>query len=217
VQAVTVRDTTAPLVSAPADLTVAASGDLTSVSLGQGTATDLVDGALLPTATPVGPFTAGSHVVTWRATDRAGNTGSATQLVTVVQADNSPPQISPPPDITIEATGRTSAVNIGLALAVDERDGPVTATPSTEGPFPVGVTLVSWSASDTEGNTATAVQRVTVLDSTPPQLDVPADIVVGATGVVTAVDLGEATAIDTVTGRVTPVPDPGGPFMSGLH
>ena len=217
VQSVTVRDTTAPLVSAPAALTVEASGDLTSVSLGQATATDIVDGALVPTATPAGPFTAGSHVVTWRATDRAGNTGSATQLVTVVQADNNPPQISPPPDITVEATGRTTAVNIGQALAVDDRDGPVTATPSTDGPFTVGVTLVTWSARDAEGNTATAVQRITVLDTTPPQLDMPADIVVGATGVVTAVDLGEATAFDAVTGRITPVPDPGGPFTSGLH
>jgi hypothetical protein len=217
VQTVTVRDTTAPLVSAPAGLTVEASGDLTSVSLGQGTAIDSVDGALVATATPSGPFTAGSHVVTWRATDSAGNTGSATQLVTITQADNSPPRITLPADVTVEATGRTTAVNIGQAVAVDDRDGPVTTTPSTDGPFPVGVTLVTWSASDAEGNSATATQRVTVYDSTPPQLEVPADLAVGATGVLTALDLGEAVAYDTVSGNITPVADNDGPFASGRY
>ena len=217
VQSVTVRDTTAPVVNAPANRTVEAGGDLTSVSLGQGTATDSVDGVIVPTVSPAGPFAPGTHVVTWRATDSAGNTGTDTQLVTVTQPDSSPPQITPPPNVSVEATGRTTAVNIGQAVAVDDVDGTVTATPDNDGPFPVGVTIVTWSASDAEGNSATATQRVTVFDRTPPQLEIPGDITTGATGVLTAVDLGEASAYDRVSGNVTPAPDNSGPFASGWH
>lgn len=217
VQTVTVRDTTVPVVSAPADLMVEATGGLTGVSLGQGTAFDSVDGPVVPTASTTGPFTVGTHVVTWQATDNAGNTGSDTQIVTVLQADDSPPQITPPPDIAVEASGQMTSVNLGQAVAVDDVDGPVTATPGTNGPFPVGVTQVIWSASDAGGNTATAIQRVTVYDSTPPQLDVPADLTVGASGVLTAVDPGDATAYDTVSGNVTPWPNNSGPFTSGVH
>jgi hypothetical protein len=217
VQTVTVRDTRAPVVSAPGDRTVEASGDLTSVNLGNGTATDVVDGSIVPTPTPAGPFAVGTHTVTWRATDSAGNTGTDTQRVTVTQPDNTAPSITPPRNVTVEATGRMTAVNIGQAVAVDDEDGTVTARPSTEGPFPVGVTIVTWTASDAEGNTATATQRVTVLDRTAPQLVVPDDISTGASGVLTAIDLGEASAYDVVSGDVTPVADNSGPFTSGWH
>ena len=64
---------------------------------------------------------------------------------------------------------------------------------------------------------ATATQKVTVFDDTPPQLEVPADITIGASGVLTAIDLGEAAAHDAVAGNVTPVPDNSGPFTSGWH
>ena len=217
VQVVTVRDTRAPVVSAPGDRTVEASGDLTSVNLGNGTATDVVDGSIVPTPTPAGPFAVGIHTVTWRATDSAGNTGTDTQRVTVTQPDSSAPSITPPRNVTVEATGRLTVVNIGQAVAVDDEDGAVTARPSTEGPFPVGVTVVTWTASDAEGNTATATQRVTVLDRTAPQLVVPDDISTGASGVLTAIDLGEASAYDVVSGDVTPVADNSGPFTSGWH
>ena len=117
VQTVTVRDTTAPVVSAPADLTVEATGDLTSVSLGQGAAIDTVDGSVVPTASTAGPFTVGTHVVTWQATDSAGNTGSDTQIVTVTQTDDSPPQITPPPDVAVELLHRGRAGDSDVELA----------------------------------------------------------------------------------------------------
>jgi hypothetical protein len=54
-------------------------------------------------------------------------------------------------------------------------------------------------------------------DSTPPVLMVPSDMVVNATGVLTMVDVGVATATDTVDGVVTPTPDKASPFVSGSH
>ena len=45
----------------------------------------------------------------------------------------------------------------------------------------------------------------------------PADLTVGAIGVLTEIDLGQASANDDVSGALTPKPDNRGPFTSGLH
>jgi len=156
-------DTTPPVVTAPANITKEATGPTTPVNLGTGTATDDVDGAITPTASPTGPFAVGVHFVTWSATDAAGNTGSATQKVTIT--DTTPPVVTPPANKTVTATGTHTSVSLGTATATDIVDGTVTATPSTTGPFPVGTTIVTWSATDAAGNTGTATQTVTVTGS----------------------------------------------------
>lgn len=52
-------------------------------------------------------------------------------------------------------------------------------------------------------------------DDVAPQLTVPGDIQVNASGILTAVNLGAATAVDFKDGPVTAVPDSPGPFRSG--
>ena len=214
-QTITVRDTTPPAVTAPADISVIATGTLTGVALGTATAIDLVDGSLTAIPGPAGPYTVGVHMVTWQATDNAGNAGTAQQVVTVTAPDTTPPQITPPPDKTVEATGPLTTVNLGSAVAVDNEDGSLTVTPNNSGPFPPGITLVTWSAADSQGNTATAIQRITITDTRPPVLNIPDDITVGASGFLTDVDLGTATAFDLVSGEVGAVADNTGPFTSG--
>jgi hypothetical protein len=156
-------DTNPPLVVPPPDITVEATGPLTPVDLGTATATDPEDGPLTPTPDTTGPFPVGATVVTWSATDAAGNTGTATQRITVV--DTTPPEVVAPPDVTVLATGGLTVVDLqpALASAVDLVDGPLTPTPGTTGPFPLGTTLVTWSATDAAGNTGSAVQRVEVI------------------------------------------------------
>jgi hypothetical protein len=85
-QNVTVTDTTAPVVTAPADVAAIVSGPTTPVNLnGPGTAVDLVDGPVTPvTPDNVGPFPPGETIVTWAATDAALNTGTAPQTVQVL-------------------------------------------------------------------------------------------------------------------------------------
>ena len=53
-------------------------------------------------------------------------------------------------------------------------------------------------------------------DELPPELTIPADISMGATGRMTEVALGEATATDLKDGALTPTASASGPFMSGL-
>jgi hypothetical protein len=104
---ITVRDTTAPVVTPPADVTVFATGDTTVVTLGTATATDAVGVVSGPSPNPSGPFAPGQHLVTWTATDAAGNVCSATQLVTVrLDFAGFLPPVDPAPVLNTARAGR---------------------------------------------------------------------------------------------------------------
>jgi len=75
-------DDVPPVVTAPSDVQANATGRLTKVALGEATAVDALDGDLVPVADRLA-FLPGASVVTWTATDAAGNEGSATQNVVV--------------------------------------------------------------------------------------------------------------------------------------
>jgi thermitase len=214
---VTVKDQTPPVVTPPPDELVEATGTLTAVNLGTATAMDNFDGPLTPTPSATGPFTVGTHVITWTAVDAAGNVGTATQQIVVTTADITPPVVTPPPDITVEATGPDTSVALGTGTAVDNVDGNLVPTPDTTGPFTVGTHRVVWSAIDAAGNRGTATQTVKVVDTTPPVITVPTAVTVPATGYVTHVTLGQASARDSVSGTVTATAVNPGPFTSGAH
>src|SRR5262249_11222709 len=63
-----------------------------------------------------------------------------------------------------------------------------------------GVTTVNCSASDTRGNTASGSFTVTVKDTTPPAITVPASVSAFATGPAGAVVSYSASALDIVDG-----------------
>ncbi len=160
-QTLTIVDTTAPIVTPPNDIMLEATGATTAVSLGSATATDMVDGIVTPVNPDMsGPFTIGTHTITWTATDNAANTGSAIQTITIV--DNIAPIVTPPVDIVLESTGATTVVNLGTATAVDIVDGVITPTADMSSPFAVSSHTVTWSATDTAGNTGIATQAVNV-------------------------------------------------------
>ncbi|QNJ98286.1 HYR domain-containing protein [Constantimarinum furrinae] len=95
------------------------------------------------------------------------------------------PIISCPMDIMVNNdAGQCSAVvNFGNASAVDPDGGPVTIT-QTMGPpsgsaFPVGDTIIEFTATDQDGDSSTCQFTITVVDNEPPtQFDCPADITV---------------------------------------
>ena len=202
--------------TAPADVEVEATGVTTPVLIGTATAVDDVDGVLTATADNTGPYPVGITTVTWSATDEAGNTGEATQTITVTElviVDTVAPEVTAPANVTVEATGITTTVEIGTATAVDTIDGVLTATADNTGPYPVGTTTVTWSATDAAENTGSAMQTVIVEDTTPPLVTAPEDVTVSAPA--TVADIGSATAIDVVDGAVTPTADDVGPYPVG--
>jgi uncharacterized repeat protein (TIGR01451 family) len=182
---INVVDTTAPVVTAPPDVTVYTGPGATSCSatvsdaqLGTATALDGCEGSLTPqrTGVPAGNvFPIGTTQVTYTATDASGNIGSDVQNVTVV--DNTPPVVTPPANITTTADPNScsATVNPGMATATDNCsvqsiNGTRSDNQPLNAPYPVGTTVITWTATDASGNQATAQQTVTVVDSQAPTL-----------------------------------------------
>jgi hypothetical protein len=116
--------------------------------------------------------------VTYTATDALGATATATQLVTVF--DDTAPSITAPVDVTVGtgagATSGSALVSdslLGSASSIDNCPGAPTIA-RTGVPagnlFPLGATTVAYTATDAAGNTASAVQTVTVVDDTSPTI-----------------------------------------------
>lgn len=209
---ITVRDSTAPEVIAPADITAEATGVLTVVAIGSATANDAVGVTSIGNDAPE-QFPLGTTVVVWRAQDAAGNIGTATQRITV--RDTTPPQLTVPGDRTVEAIGSLTPVDIGHATATDVFT--VTVSHNAPASFPLGLTSVTWTATDANGNSVTGVQKITVIDTTPPRLGLSDDITAEATSRSGAVVSFTNTAVDTVSGNVPVVctPDAGSIFPLG--
>ncbi|MGZ8739504.1 MAG: HYR domain-containing protein [Gaiellaceae bacterium] len=94
--------------------------------------------------------------------------------------DTTKPDVQSPPDIAVEANGPTGAkVNFPNPVAVDLVDGPVpnvSCSPASSSTFGLGTHVVNCSASDSHGNTASASIKVTVADTTPPNLLTPVSL-----------------------------------------
>ncbi|MBM3499848.1 MAG: HYR domain-containing protein, partial [Armatimonadetes bacterium] len=93
----------------------------------------------------------------------------ATQTVTVT--DTTPPSITAPTAASAEqASADGTAVELAGPTVSDVCDADVEVGNDAPGVFPLGDTVVAWTATDDSGNAATAEQTVTVVDTTPPEL-----------------------------------------------
>ena len=195
-QTVTVVDTTAPSITAPDSITIEASGaegNLADVGLGSGS--DTVEVISVTSDSP-DTFPLGVTVITWTATDSSGNSATATQTVTVV--DTTAPSITAPDSITIEASGAEgNLADVGLGSGSDTVEV-ISVTSDSPDTFPLGVTVITWTATDSSGNSATATQTVTVVDTTAPELIVPEDVIVDSFSLENLIEIGDADALDLV-------------------
>ncbi|HEX7334871.1 MAG TPA: PxKF domain-containing protein [Pyrinomonadaceae bacterium] len=182
-QTVTVNESpnVPPTITAPADLTgttavftgpgaTSCGTFISDATLGTATANDNCAGVVVTRiGVPAGNiFPVGDTVITYRATDRVGNFTEDTQTVTVI--DNTPPVVTPPPNITVflplNTTDTSMVVNYPTpATATDNCPGTlnITYSPASGSVFPVGTTTVTASTTDAHGNTGSATFTVTVL------------------------------------------------------
>ena len=146
---------------------------------------------------------AGDHVISAQYSGDTSYTASAASLTQTVNTPT-PPTLSLPPNQTAEATGPGGANVTYTATATDAQDGPLTPTcsPASGSLFPLGVTQVNCSVTDSSGLTASGSFTVTVVDTTPPSLNLPSDITAQATGPAGAAVGYTATATDLVDGSV---------------
>jgi len=107
-----------------------------------------------------------------------GHLNYDTDDVTLTVVDTLPPSLTPPADVTKEAnTTGGYCGDIGMAIASDICDNNVTITNNAPSFFSLGDTTVGWLAKDDSGNEAKAKQKVTVVDTTAPNISAPSDIV----------------------------------------
>ena len=201
-----VVDTTAPVIGAHADVTAeatSASGAL--VTYTSPATSDAVDGAGTAMCLPASgsQFALATTTVTCSAADAAGNHAAQTTF-TVTVRDTTAPTIAAHADVTAEATNASGAlVTYTSPATTDAVDGAGTAMclPASGSQFALGTTTVTCNASDAAGNDATATTfTVTVRDTTPPVLSLPANQTLEATGPNGAVATYTASATDTVDG-----------------
>jgi hypothetical protein len=168
------KDLIPPTITAPANVSVGNDPGLATavVAVGSPVAADncgnpTVSGVRSDGLALDAPYPVGLTTITWTATDATGNTASATQTVTVL--DIEPPvfggaslrAVSP---IQVNATSPNGAV-VTYPVNVTDNVGvtKLSCEPASGSEFPVGNTVVSCTASDAAGNTASNSFSVNVI------------------------------------------------------
>ena len=169
-QTVTVTDREAPQIFLPSNAVVRTDPGLATavVNVGVAHAEDNCSNYTLSDP-PNGVYPVGTTAVVWTARDEAGNTSTATQLVTV--KDLEAPTITLPASITVNATSPSGAFvpfdsfghdNVGVTSFSCTR---VSGTK-----FPIGRTFVSCSAVDAAGNKSVPASLVVNVLGAPEQI-----------------------------------------------
>ena len=150
-------------------------------------------GSPLTTVEYTDTFGFGSEVVTVTVSDGMDEAECSTEVT--VNPDETPPSLSLPAPITLECQGpdgvlaTDGAIVAWLASASvsDACEGPVTLSNDAPAAFPTGAvgdpgTDVTFTATDESGNTTVLSSSVSVEDTTPPELTVPAPITLQCKG-----------------------------------
>ena len=215
---ITVNDVDrAPVLSLPTALTVEATGPNGATVTYSATATDDQDPNPLVTCAPASgsTFAIGNTTVNCTATDSTGHSSQGSFTVAVV--DTTPPALVLPPSTTVEGNTRNGAnVTLPAVTATDlvDADVAIACTPPS-GFFALGDHRIGCQAADDAGNVARGSFTLSVRDTTPPQLTLPADLTVeGNTQGGANVTLPTVTATDIVDAAPTVSCNPASGFFA---
>jgi gliding motility-associated-like protein len=192
IQMITLEDTTAPTFTLPADITLECDQDPNDLNF-TGDVTNENDNC----TNPIGEATYSDNISindpcigatliirTWTLSDACGNINNSVQTITL--EDSTAPTFTVPTDITIECdidpndlsfTGDVINESDNCNNPVGEAtysDNIISNTPCT------GAVVINrtWTLSDDCGNTNSAIQTITLEDSTAPTFTVPIDITI---------------------------------------
>ena len=123
----------------------------------------------------------GETVVTYTATDTAGNEATVSYTITVVDAEA--PTITPLANITVDNEPGLDGAQVGITIPTADDNSAVVSLVNdytdeldASGFFPLGTTDVIYTATDDSGNQSTELVRVLVRDvENPTLIGVPAD------------------------------------------
>ncbi len=119
---------------------------------------------------------------TYTISDACGNSATVTQTISI--DDTTPPAITCPGPYYQNANPNTCIafpVNFGTATVTDNC-GTYTVTSDAPAQFPVGVTTITWTATDACGNISTCEQYVTIYDIQPPVIDCTTTVINATVG-----------------------------------
>ncbi len=217
-QNITVHDTSDPLITCPAVVTITADGGscfASNVDLGTPEVSDNctpVEALDVQNDAPA-TFPVGESIVTWTVTDMSGKYSTCAQLVIVT--DSELPLITASADIDQTADAgvcgaeiiinpATATDNCGVGDPVGVRSDGLSLADS----YPVGTTTIAWNVADIHGNDAEEViQTIIVSDDEAPVITANADITQTAdSGVCGAsIEIIAATATDNCEVQGSPV------------
>jgi PBP1b-binding outer membrane lipoprotein LpoB len=165
---ITVRDTTPPVISPVANITVEASGAAGAVATFAATATDAVGVTSFTSSAASGStFPIGTTTVKLTAKDAAGNSASGSFTITV--SDTTAPALTVPASQVLEATSAAGATATFAATATDAVGvTSLTSSAASGSTFSIGTTTVTVIAKDAANNTSSGSFTVTVRDTTAP-------------------------------------------------
>ena len=200
------NDTTAPIITLNGQAIATVNLNSTYTDAGA-TATDEVDGDLtssIVTTGVVNTSVEGNYIITYTVSDTSGNTTTATRQV-IVEGDTTAPVITILGEAEVSINQYTPYIDAG-ATATDEVDGDLTSSIVTTGVVNTSVEgnyIITYTVSDTSGNTTIATRQVIVEgDTTAPVITILGEADVSINQYTPYIDAG-ATATDNVDGDLT--------------
>lgn len=176
---VTVVDTSAPMITCPPSVTLNALSNLCGAPLAYN-APQATDNCAVA-VTQISGFASGSifpvgtTTQIFRASDISLN--ATTCSFTVIVVDNIAPQITCPPPLSINTDlGVCGAIaTFGSPSATDNCSATITQPSglASGATFPVGISTITFKATDAAGNTASCSSTVTVIDNEKPVITCP--------------------------------------------
>ena len=143
------------------------------------TAIDNVDGDISNKVVVTGAVNinaAGTYSLVYTVADAAGNTSTATRVVTVIQVDTTPPALTLQGNLAIQIQQGESFVEPGYT-AIDNVDGDISNKVVITGAVNVNIAgeySLVYTVADAAGNISTATRKVTVIAAAPePQYKLP--------------------------------------------
>jgi large repetitive protein len=162
-------------------------------------------------------FPRGISTVTYTATDHYGNTNTCSFTVTVT--DTSLPVIANcPPDVIVNAASNACVATATWTVPTvsDNCSATLTSTHAPGASFPVGTTLVKYTATDLAGNTSECSFNVIVKDVTKPLFtNCPANITVSEAGCTRVATWTAPTVSDACGATLSTSHAPGSSFPIG--
>jgi len=197
VQTFIVSDATPPTIACPDNFVVNCGSSIDPESTGYPTATDNCSENVALSYNDIQQ--ANIITRTWTATDNVGNSAQCVQTITI--SDTSSLVISCPGNLVVNCGSPTDPQSTGYPTVIENCSDSTILTYSDvqQG----NIITRTWTATDNAGNSAQCVQTITVLDTTPPTIACPGNLVVSCGSSIDPESTGYPTATDNCNGNVT--------------